>query len=146
VYSGYVNNAIANKAKNTMNLPSNKGINKVINRQCRIYSSQEPPLEESAIKLLVKQTPAWHFASEDNLLVRTFNFQNYYQTIDFVNHLADICHEQDHHPELNVSYRRCEVAFNTHTVNGVTENDFICAAKIDAINLADLDKKQVKRE
>lgn len=145
MYSIYVNNAIANKAKNTMNLPSNKGINKVINKQCRIYSSQEAPLEESAIKILIKQTPAWRFASKDNLLLRTFEFRNYYQTIHFVNHLADICHQQDHHPELNVSYRRCEVAFNTHTVNGVTENDFICAAKIDTISLDNLDKKHVDR-
>jgi 4a-hydroxytetrahydrobiopterin dehydratase len=125
-----------------MNLASNKGINKVINKQCRIYSSKEPPLDESAIELLIKQTPTWHFASNESLLVRTFHFQNYYQTIDFVNHVADICHEQNHHPELKISYQRCEVAFNTHTVNGVTENDFICAAKIDAINLANLEKKK----
>ena len=113
----------------------------VINKQCRVYSSKEPALDQSAIKQLIKQTPAWRFAPNKNLLLRTFQFQNYYQTIDFVNHLADICHQQDHHPELNVSYQRCEVAFNTHTVNGVTENDFICAAKIDAILLAKLNKK-----
>ena len=127
-----------------MNVPSNKVINKVIGKQCRIYSSKEPALDESAIKRLIKQTPAWRFAINENLLLRTFHFQNYYQTIDFVNHLADICHEQDHHPELTVSYQRCDVAFNTHTVNGVTENDFICAAKIDTIILANLNTKYEK--
>jgi 4a-hydroxytetrahydrobiopterin dehydratase len=125
-----------------MNLASNKGINKVINKQCRIYSTKEAPLDESEIEQLIKQTPTWRFASNENLLVRTFDFRNYYQTIDFVNHLADICHEQDHHPELKISFQRCEVAFNTHTVNGVTENDFICAAKIDAINLTNLEKEK----
>ena len=125
-----------------MNLASNKGINKVINKQCRIYSTKEAPLDESEIEQLIKQTPTWRFASNENLLVRTFDFRNYYQTIDFVNHLADICHEQDHHPELKISYQRCEVAFNTDTVNGVTENDFICAAKIDAINFTNLEKEK----
>lgn len=131
-----------------MNLPSNKGINKgsdkLINKQCRVYSSKEAALDESAMKLLIKQTPSWHFAVKENLLVRTFHFHNYYQTIDFVNHLADICHQQDHHPELKVSYQECQVAFNTHTVNGVTENDFICAAKIDTIDVGKLDKRACK--
>lgn len=136
--------SIASSAKNTMNLPADKGINRpneqLVSKQCRDYSSKEKSLDEPTIKTLIKQTPSWHFSSKKNVIVRTFHFRNYYQTIDFVNHLADICHQQDHHPELKVSYRECRVAFNTHSVNGVTENDFICAAKIDIIILGKLEK------
>jgi 4a-hydroxytetrahydrobiopterin dehydratase len=64
---------------------------------------------------------------------KTFAFKNYYETIAFVNALAWICHTQDHHPELAVSYNRCVVRFNTHSVGGISINDFICAAKTDAL-------------
>jgi len=70
---------------------------------------------------------------EDGAIERAYAFSNYYETIAFVNALAWLIHREDHHPELTVSYNRCIVRFNTHSVNGITENDFICAAKSDAI-------------
>ena len=122
-----------------MNQSTNKGINLtsngIISKQCRNYSNKESPLNKLAIKQLIKQTPDWRFVAKKNHLARRFHFQNYYQTIDFVNNLADICHEQDHHPELKVSYKICKVTFTNHSVNGVTENDFICAAIIDRMML-----------
>lgn len=66
-------------------------------------------------------------------LARTYRFENYYATIAFVNALAFMVHRQDHHPDLHVGYNRCEVRYNTHSVNGISENDFISAAKADAI-------------
>lgn len=69
----------------------------------------------------------------DGSLVREFRFNDYYETLAFVNAVAFVVHAQDHHPDLAVSYNRCEVRFNTHSVGGVSENDFICAAKIDAL-------------
>ena len=74
---------------------------------------------------------------DDGMLTRSFDFANYYATLAFVNALAWIIHVQDHHPELLITYNRCVVRYNTHSVNngagGISENDFICAAKIDAI-------------
>lgn len=69
----------------------------------------------------------------DQRIVRTYRFDDYHQTIAFVNALAQMIHREDHHPELIVSFNRCEVRFNTHSVKGISENDFICAAKADAI-------------
>ncbi|AFY00552.1 4a-hydroxytetrahydrobiopterin dehydratase [Bdellovibrio bacteriovorus] len=70
-------------------------------------------------------------------IAKSFEFKNYYQTIAFVNAIAFIVHTEDHHPELEVGYNRCVVKFYTHSVNeglgGISENDFICAAKIDAL-------------
>ncbi len=70
----------------------------------------------------------------DNLAIeKAFGFANYYQTVAFVNAVAFIAHSEDHHPELAVSYDRCKVRFSTHSVGGVSINDFICAAKTDAL-------------
>lgn len=69
----------------------------------------------------------------DNCIVRTYRFDDYHQTIAFVNALAEMIHAEDHHPVLIVSFNRCEVRFSTHSVKGISENDFICAAKADAI-------------
>ncbi len=75
------------------------------------------------------------WAVENSKLVRTFRFGDYYQTLAFVNTIAEIIHREDHHPELMVSYNRCIVRYDTHSVNGgkggLSDNDFICAAKID---------------
>jgi 4a-hydroxytetrahydrobiopterin dehydratase len=77
----------------------------------------------------------WHIA--DGKLVRLFRFKDYHQTLAFVNAIADIIHKEDHHPELIVGYNRCEIRYDTHSVNegkgGLSANDFICAAKIDAV-------------
>ena len=64
---------------------------------------------------------------------KTYRFANYYETISFVNALAFIANGQDHHPDLSVHYNRCVVRFNTHDVNGISETDFECAAKADAL-------------
>jgi len=66
-------------------------------------------------------------------LKKIYRFRNYYETLAFVNAVAYMVHQEDHHPELHVGYDRCEVRYNTHSVNGISENDFICAAKVDAI-------------
>ena len=78
---------------------------------------------------------AWNV--EHETIIRQFVFKNYYQTLEFVNSIATIIHQEDHHPELLITYNRCTVRFNTHSVNngegGLSHNDFICAAKIDAV-------------
>ena len=64
---------------------------------------------------------------------KTFAFANYYETMAFVNALAWISHREDHHPDLLVGYNKCRVEYSTHAVGGLSENDFICAAKSDAL-------------
>lgn len=64
---------------------------------------------------------------------KTFRFPDYYRTIAFVNALAFVAHREDHHPDLGVHYDRCIVRFSTHDVGGLSENDFICAAKAERL-------------
>lgn len=80
-------------------------------------------------------TPGWE--QDGARIVKTYVFKNYYETLAFVNAIAYTIHAEDHHPELTVTYNRCVIKFDTHTVNdgkgGISINDFICAAKIDVI-------------
>ncbi len=88
-------------------------------------------LSAAAVAAQLKLLPDW--ALSEGAICRTYRFNDYYQTIAFVNALAFMVHREDHHPDLSVGYNRCEVRFNTHSVKGLSDNDFICAAKADAI-------------
>lgn len=74
------------------------------------------------------------WAVEGDGITKTFTFKNYYQTMAFVNAVAWIAHTEDHHPGMEVGYKTCRVRYSTHAIGGISENDFICAAKIDALN------------
>ena len=69
----------------------------------------------------------------DGALEKSFSFKDFHQTMGFVNALAFIANTEDHHPDLQVSYGRCTVRFNTHDVNGISVSDFFCASKVDAL-------------
>lgn len=75
--------------------------------------------------------PGWKHAGK--ALTRTFAFADYYRTMAFVNALAWVAHRQDHHPDLSVHYNRVDVVYSTHDAGGVTLNDCICAAKVEAL-------------
>ena len=64
---------------------------------------------------------------------KVYEFADFYETMAFVNAVAYNAHVEDHHPDLAVSYNRCAVTYSTHAIGGLSENDFICAAKIDAL-------------
>ena len=91
-------------------------------------------LSTEAVEDLMRQLHTDWSTSDDGVRIRrSFRFSNYYQTIAFVNALAWVAHQQDHHPDLQVGYNRCVVDFSTHSVGGLSENDFICAARTDAL-------------
>lgn len=93
----------------------------------------EHRLSPASIRELMPQIPGWELAEDGHALVKTFQFDDYYRTMAFVNALAFVAHREDHHPDLGVHYNRCVVRFSTHDVGGLSENDFICAAKADAL-------------
>ena len=73
------------------------------------------------------------WAHDDGAITRRFTFVDFHRTMAFVNAVAWIAHAEDHHPDLAVGYAACTVRFNTHSVGGISLNDFICAAKVDVI-------------
>jgi len=93
----------------------------------------EHRLGQARIAELLPEIPGWELAEDGHALSKTFHFDDYYRTMAFVNALAFIAHREDHHPDLGVHYNRAVVRYSTHDVGGLSENDFICAAKADAL-------------
>jgi 4a-hydroxytetrahydrobiopterin dehydratase len=89
-------------------------------------------LDADGIEAYLKQVEDWQL--DKDTIQREFRFKDFYQTIAFVNALAWIANREDHHPDLEVGYNRCLVRYTTHAVEGLSQNDFICAARIDALN------------
>jgi 4a-hydroxytetrahydrobiopterin dehydratase len=100
-------------------------------RQCQPLPRGTPPLSGTEVEALLRDFPGW--TMRQGSLSKEFAFPDYRHTIAFVNAVAWIAHQQDHHPEMNVSYDRCRVSFNTHSIGGISENDFICAARIEGL-------------
>lgn len=92
---------------------------------------QATALSDADIAKHLASLPGW--AREGNEIRKTFGFKNYHETMAFVNATAWISHREDHHPDMSVHYNRCVVAYSTHDAGGITLNDMICAAKLDAL-------------
>ncbi len=95
----------------------------------------EAALTSEAAQALLGQLRDWTLDAETGVIQRTWRFKNFHETMAFVNAIAWVAHREDHHPDLEVSYNRCLVKFHTHSVHGLTDNDFICAAHIDALGV-----------
>jgi 4a-hydroxytetrahydrobiopterin dehydratase len=106
-------------------------MNELARRKCAPCEGGVAPLTPEQVTPMLKGLQGW--AVEGNRLVKSYPFANYYQTMAFVNALAWISHREDHHPLLEVGYNQCRVSYWTHAINGLSENDFICAAKCDAL-------------
>ena len=100
-------------------------------KHCKPCEGGVPPLTQDEARNLLKELDGWEL--NDKILGKTFEFKNYYQTIAFVNAVAWMTHREDHHPDMTVGYSKCRVEYTTHAIGGLSDNDFICAAKVDAL-------------
>lgn len=90
-------------------------------------------LNRDEASAFLNNVEGWELSLDASEIYQTFRFKDFHQTMSFVNAVAEIAHQEDHHPDLVVSYNRCEIHYRTHAIGGLSENDFICAAKIDAL-------------
>ena len=112
-------------------------MNELAARKCKPCEGGIAPLTRAAAgQLLAQISGAWALTAEADALRREFSFLDFYRTMSFVNALAHIANIEDHHPDLEVGYDYCRVTFTTHAIRGLSENDFVCAAKVDRIPLA----------
>ena len=100
-------------------------------KSCKPCEGGVPALTQAEAKNLLKQLDNWKLKA--NVISKTFEFKNYYQVMAFVNAVAWMTHREDHHPDMTVGYNKCGMEYSTHDVGGLSENDFICAAKVDAL-------------
>jgi 4a-hydroxytetrahydrobiopterin dehydratase len=96
-----------------------------------------PALGADEITRLAPEIPEWKLAGDGKSISRRVKFDDYYEVMAFVNAVAWMAHKEDHHPDLEVSYSHCVVRYTTHAIAGLSENDFICAAKVDALLVED---------
>ena len=95
----------------------------------------KPLTKDQKNKFLKEIEKEWIVNSDYTELHRDFKFKNYYETIAFVNAIAWVAHKENHHPDLEVGYNHCLVRYSTHAMKDLTENDFICAAKVERLLL-----------
>ena len=100
-------------------------------KHCKPCEGGVDPLTGQEIATMLKLVPGWEYVN--GRITRTYRFRNYYETMAFVNAVAWLSHREDHHPDLLVGYNQCRVEYVTHAINGLSENDFICAAKVDRL-------------
>ncbi|MEY4760903.1 MAG: hypothetical protein RLZZ200_759 [Pseudomonadota bacterium] len=106
-------------------------------RRCVPCEGGVAPLTRAAAEEVLQNLHEdWQLAPEGTHIQREFRFKDFYRTMSFVNAVAHVANIEDHHPDLEVGYNHCRVRYLTHAIHGLSENDFICAAKIDALPLA----------
>jgi 4a-hydroxytetrahydrobiopterin dehydratase len=100
-------------------------------RHCQPCEKGTPALDSARVGELLRGLPGWE--ATGGAIAKTYPFKNYYETMAFVNAIAWIAHREDHHPDLEVGYNKCRARYSTHSVGGLSENDFICAAKVESL-------------
>jgi len=100
-------------------------------KKCTPCEGGTAPYTQQQASDMLKLLKGWII--EDGKLVKLYAFNNYYQTMAFANALAWVSHREDHHPDLQLGYNKCRVEYSTHAIGGLSQNDFICAAKCDSL-------------
>lgn len=92
-----------------------------------------PPLTAAEISELLPQVKNWEVSEDKKSISKRFTFKGFYKTMAFVNAVAWIANQENHHPDMEVGFNYCNIKYTTHAIDGLSKNDFICAAKVDAL-------------
>jgi 4a-hydroxytetrahydrobiopterin dehydratase len=101
------------------------------NKHCAPCEGGVSRMDQEAANNLLAQAKNWELNDDATEIQRTYRFKNYYETVAFVNAAAWIAHQEDHHADIEFGYKNCRIRYSTHAINGLSINDFICAAKIN---------------
>ncbi|HWT15016.1 MAG TPA: 4a-hydroxytetrahydrobiopterin dehydratase [Patescibacteria group bacterium] len=104
-------------------------------QRCKPRKGAEHALSRGEAETRLALLPDWALSDDGHYISKDFRFRDFHRTMTFVNALAWIAHVEDHHPDMEVGFGHCLVRFNTHDVGGLSENDFICAAKIEMLHV-----------
>lgn len=102
-------------------------------KRCAPCTGATPVIGRPEAVARLRDLPRWELCDDGKAIRAGYAFNNFHETMGFANAVAWMANQEDHHPDLELSYKRCSVRYSTHAVGGLSENDFICAAKVDRI-------------
>jgi len=102
-------------------------------KKCKPCEGGVLPLSPEEVKHYLSEVPEWEATEDVGKIYRSFKFKNFREAVAFVNRIAELAEEEDHHPDISIYYSKVDLELSTHAINGLSENDFILAAKIDAL-------------
>ncbi|WP_049622616.1 4a-hydroxytetrahydrobiopterin dehydratase [Frateuria defendens] len=102
-------------------------------QHCQPRKGKEHALDAARIDELLQQLPGWQLAVDGKAIVKNFRFSDFHHTLGFINAVGFMANREDHHPDLKAGYGHCRLAWSTHDVGGLSLNDFICAARVEAL-------------
>ena len=102
-------------------------------KQCVPCEGGVPPLGSEQVGEFLREVPGWQVSEDHGTLSKEFRFSHFAETMRFVNQMADLAEEQGHHPDFCVHYDRLDVQLSTHAIRGLSENDFIMAARLNKL-------------
>lgn len=108
-------------------------MSELASKKCVPCKGGVPPLKGEALQTLQKQVAGWNVIEEHHLF-KSFKFPDFRKALDFVNKVAEIAEAEGHHPVITFTWGKVEITIYTHKINGLTESDFVLAAKIDTLN------------
>lgn len=100
-------------------------------KHCKPVKKGGKPVDPAQAAAWLKTLPGWQ--SGEGNIAKSYKFKDFHETMAFVNAVAWIAHQENHHPDLTVGYNACRVQYSTHDVGGLSESDFICAAKVEKL-------------
>jgi 4a-hydroxytetrahydrobiopterin dehydratase len=102
-------------------------------RHCEPRKGKGDALDEAAVRELLGLLPGWERVDDGRAIARDFRFKDFHRTLGFINAVGFMANREDHHPDLEAGYGHCRVLWSTHDVGGLSLNDFICAARVEAL-------------
>ena len=108
-------------------------IHSLASQHCTPRKGKEHALDQAKLAELLAQLPGWQVTADGKAIVKDFTFRDFHHTLGFINAVGFMANQEDHHPDLEAGYGHCQILWSTHDVGGLSLNDFICAARVEAL-------------
>lgn len=102
-------------------------------RHCVPCEGGVDAIDRQTAEHMLSDIPGWELSDDSKMLSRRFEFKGFFRTMSFINAMAWVVNNENHHPDFSAGYNYCKVGFTTHAIDGLSENDFICAARVNAL-------------
>lgn len=107
--------------------------NDLATQHCQPRKGKEHALDAEQVSSLLLQLPGWRLHADCHAIVKDFRFTDFHRTLGFINAVGFMANHEDHHPDIEAGYGHCQLVWSTHDVGGLSLNDFICAARVEAL-------------